>query len=81
MKTPEISPEQVTRNNQFLDVITALLAVRNDAALSRALDLAPPVVSKIRHGVMAVGPKIMVRVHEMTGMLFTEIRSYVPKTS
>ncbi|MET3133607.1 hypothetical protein AAKU55_003897 [Oxalobacteraceae bacterium GrIS 1.11] len=79
MKPPEISPEQVIWNNHFLNHIIMLLKVKNDAALARILELAPPVISKIRHGGKAVGPAMMIHVHELTGMPFTEIRNYVPK--
>ena len=35
--------------NNLLDSLIEKLHLKNDAALSRALEVAPPVISKIRH--------------------------------
>ncbi len=35
--------------NNLLDTLIEKLHLKNDAALSRALEVAPPVISKIRH--------------------------------
>ena len=35
--------------NNLLDTLIKQLHLKNDAALSRALEVAPPVISKIRH--------------------------------
>lgn len=39
---------------------------KNDAALARFLDVAPPVISKIRHGRLPVGTELMIRTHDKT---------------
>lgn len=39
---------------------------KNDAALARFLEVAPPVISKIRHGRLPVGTELMIRVHDKT---------------
>jgi hypothetical protein len=41
--------------NRLLDTLIENLRLKNDAALSRALDVAPPVISKIRHHRLPVG--------------------------
>lgn len=81
MPKTTITANQITSNNEFLDVVTDRAALKNDAALSSFLQVAPPVISKIRHGRLPVGPILMIRVHELTGMLFSDIRRYIPKTA
>ncbi len=61
--------------NAFLDKIIALLQLKNDAALSRTLEIAPPVVSKIRHHTLPVGATLMLRIHELTDMPFRDMRA------
>lgn len=61
--------------NTFLDKVSALLKSKNDAALSRALEVAPPVISKIRHHALPVGATLMIRIHELTDMSFREMRT------
>jgi hypothetical protein len=41
--------------NNLLDTLIKHLHLKNDAALSRALEVAPPVISKIRHRRLPVG--------------------------
>lgn len=62
--------------NGLLDEATNLLGLKNDAALSRAFDVAPPVISKIRHHRLPVGASFMIKCHEIAGMTFQQIRSY-----
>lgn len=80
-KKIEITAAQLSKNNKFLDAILSKQNLKNDAALSRALAVAPPVISKIRHGILPVGALMMIKVHELTGMLFAEIRNFIPKTA
>lgn len=61
--------------NAFLDKIAGLLKSKNDAALSRALEVAPPVISKIRHHTLPVGATLMIRIHELTDMPIREMRA------
>lgn len=79
MNTQKIAVEQVKKNNEFLNAVIGLQNVKNDAALSRALSILPPVISKIRHGRLPVSPLIMIRAHELTGMPFSDIRQFIPK--
>ena len=46
----------------------------NDAALSRALEVAPPVISKIRHGRLPVGASLLIRMQEISNMSIRELR-------
>lgn len=67
-----------TKNeNALLDLASGMLKAKNDAQLSRALDVAPPVISKIRHARLPVGATLVVKIHETTGMAVAEIKSYI----
>lgn len=65
--------------NDLLDDVRSKLQVKNDAALSRAFEVAPPVISKIRHGKLPVGASLIIKIHELTGWPIHEIKSYLPK--
>ncbi len=41
--------------NHLLDILLGKMQLKNDAALSRLLEVAPPVISKIRHHRLPVG--------------------------
>jgi hypothetical protein len=60
--------------NRLLDTIIASLALKNDAALSRALGVPAPLLSKVRHRRQPVAAELMIRIHEATTLSFTEIR-------
>lgn len=60
--------------NRLLDALMVKLNVRNDAALSRALDVLPPVISKIRHRKLPVGASMLIRMHEESGWSIRELR-------
>jgi len=64
----------VDRANLLLDVTKEMLGCKNDAALSRKLEFAPPVISKIRHGILAPGATFLIRAHEIAGITFSDIR-------
>jgi len=48
--------------------------LKNDAALSRALEVAPPVISKIRHNTLPIGATILIRMHEISDFSIRELR-------
>lgn len=52
----------------------AMVGAKNDAALAVALHVAPPVISKIAHDRLPIGPSILVTLHEETGMGTREIK-------
>lgn len=61
--------------NNLLDTIIKQLHLKNDAALSRALEVAPPVISKIRHRKLPVGASLLIRMHEISELSIKELRS------
>jgi hypothetical protein len=60
--------------DHLLDAMIEKLQLKNDAALSRALEVAPPVISKIRHRRLPVGASILIRMHEVSDLTVTELR-------
>ena len=61
--------------NRVLDAIMEKLGLKNDAALSRALEVAPPVISKIRHRTLPIGATILLRMHEVSNFSIRELRA------
>lgn len=59
----------------LIDAVLTRQKLANDAALAIALAVAPPVLSKVRHGKLAVGPSLILRLHETFGMPVKEIRA------
>ncbi|WP_426110681.1 hypothetical protein [Massilia sp. PWRC2] len=60
---------------KVLDAIIAKLKLKNDAALSRVLEVAPPVISKIRHRSLPIGATILLRMHEASAISIRELRA------
>lgn len=60
--------------NRLLDALIQQLRLKNDAALSRALEVAPPVISKIRHRRLPVGASMLIRMHEVSGLTIRDLR-------
>lgn len=65
---PEYDPDRL------LDAMLEKLQLKNDAALCRALEVAPPVISKIRHRRLPVGASMLIRLHEVTDMSVAQLR-------
>lgn len=61
--------------DRLLDALLEKLALKNDAALCRALEVAPPVISKIRHRRLPVGASLLLRMHEVSNMSVTALRA------
>jgi len=61
--------------DNLLSSVIGKLNLKNDAALSRALEVAPPVISKIRHRRIPVGASLLIRMHEVTNLSIKELRS------
>lgn len=59
---------------KLLDEVKKRYEVKNDAELSRKLDVPPPTISKIRSGRISVSADMILRIHETFGMTVKEIR-------
>jgi plasmid maintenance system antidote protein VapI len=61
--------------NTLLDAVIERLNLKNDAALSRAIEVAPPVISKLRHGKLTVSALLLIRLHDATGLPVNDLRA------
>ena len=61
--------------NRLLDAIIEAVGLKNDAALSRALAVEAPVISKIRHRKLPIGGTLLIRMHEISHLSIKELRS------
>jgi hypothetical protein len=60
--------------NRLIDALIEKMNLKNDAAVARLLEVAPPVISKIRHRRLPVGASLLIRMHEATDMSIRELR-------
>jgi hypothetical protein len=74
MTTEEKSHSVKYDPDNLLASLIGRLNVKNDAALSRALEVAPPVISKIRHRRIPVGASLLIRMHEVTDLSIKDLR-------
>lgn len=72
-KTLDETPS-AQRCNDVLDWAITNNGLKNDAALARALEVAPPVLSKVRHGRLSIGSTLIVRLHEVTDVSVRDIK-------
>lgn len=61
--------------NTLLDRLIKLVGLKNDAALSKALEVAPPVISKIRHRRLPIGASMLIRMHEISDVSIKDLRA------
>lgn len=61
--------------NHLLDTVRQLLNLKNDAALSRHLDVSPPVISKVRHFKLPITAGLLIRLHEVTEWSVKDLRT------
>lgn len=59
----------------LLNTLIKTMRLKNDAALSRVLRIAPPVISKIRHGSLPIGPSLLLYMHEVSDMSIRDLRA------
>jgi hypothetical protein len=80
MPIRRLPPDAQYDPNRVLDAIIAKLRLKNDAALSHVLEVAPPVISKIRHNTLPIGATILLRMHEVSDFSIRELRALMVKT-
>lgn len=77
IKKPAVSTDDYPTSydpNHLLDTLIQKMGLKNDAALSRSLEVAPPVISKIRHQRLPVGASLLIRMHEVSELSIKELR-------
>ena len=50
---------------------------KNDAALSRVLDIDPGALSRMRHGKLKVGAVLILRIHKLTKISVEDIEAMI----
>lgn len=75
MKQSDLTELTTYDPHVLLDTVTLRLNVKNDAALSRALAVAPPMISKIRNRKTVVGAPLLLRIHEITNISIKDLRA------
>lgn len=60
---------------KLLDTLIEKYSLKNDAEIARRLEVAPPVISRIRNGRCVVSSDIILRIHEKLGMPVADIRA------
>ena len=77
MKNPSLTFKKIEQsaaaNCELLDEVIRNKQLKNDAALARLLEVAPPVISKIRHGRLPIGPSMLLRIHEETDIPLAQL--------
>lgn len=76
----EVTKTYWDNSGRLFDALIERQKLKNDAGLARWLDVRPPVISKIRHGKLDVGPSYILAIHEKCGMPVKEIRSLIGGT-
>ena len=69
--------------SQLLDGLCNFLKLRNDAQLARALGVGSPVISKIRKRSYAVTHRLLIHMHDATGLSLNDLRQMggIPKSN
>lgn len=69
-----LSDQIKTDSNKLLDFLIKKMKLKNDAQLSRKLSFHPPVISKIRHGRLPIGPVFLLRAHEASDLSVRDLK-------
>jgi hypothetical protein len=69
--------------DHLLDAVVERLNLKNDASLARRLNVAPPVISKIRHRHLVIGDSMLIKIHDATLLPINDLRQLmgVPRVS
>ncbi|QRX84770.1 hypothetical protein JQN73_03965 [Glaciimonas sp. PAMC28666] len=59
----------------LLEALIEKLHLKNDAALCRAMQVEPSLISKIRHRGVPLGAALLIRMHEVSGLTVRELRA------
>jgi hypothetical protein len=74
MNQQEPIAQQGFNPDNLLNTLIKQLKLKNDAALSRMLEVAPPIISNIRHRRFPVNAPLLIRMHEASGMSIRVLR-------
>jgi hypothetical protein len=71
------SEDEMADAHALLDFLIKEYGLKNDAALSRALGVSPPAISKIRSRAMGVSGDIKILIYKQTGLSIEDIESFL----
>ena len=78
--TLNTEPRELTPH-ALIDHLLRENKLRNDAALSRVLEVAPPVISKIRNNRLAVGAALRLRIMRKLGTPLATLDELAPEAA
>lgn len=64
----------------LLDALLAHLRLHHDSMLAKKLGMAPPQISKMRHGRTKVNSGHLLRMYDVTGLSIEQLRKYLYKS-
>ena len=59
---------------KLLNTVIEKLGLKNDAALSRVLEVEPPMISKVRNKKLPVGAVLLIRMHEVSDLSIRDLK-------
>lgn len=62
------------KQSALLDAIIQDGGIKNDAHLSRLVEMSPPVISKLRNGWLPIGATILIALNEVTGRSIRDMK-------
>jgi hypothetical protein len=65
------------RINDFLNYLCVMKNITTDVALANALDVPPPVISKLRSCTLAARSMIILKIHDAFGMSIKDIKAAI----
>lgn len=65
----------MNQQTKLVEGLKKLWNLKNDAALSRALGVAPPVISKLRNEKLPIGDSLLIKIHDTFDMTIKQIRA------
>jgi DNA-binding transcriptional regulator YdaS (Cro superfamily) len=71
-------PQQHPAN--LIDALLAHLGLHKDSVLAEKLGMAPPQISKMRHGRTPVNSGHLLRMYDVTGLTIEQLRKYLYKS-
>lgn len=79
LKTQQPLRENKVKNeydpNKLIDFLRAELKCGTDSALASKLEVAPPIISKVRHRKLPIGAGLLIRMHEETEISIHDLRN------
>ncbi len=71
----QLIPQTAVGINALFDFLIARWQLKNDAALARLLEVAPPVISKMRNARLTLGAVLLLRIHDVSEMPIRDIKA------